>query len=334
MESDFKTAVAKAAQDYCSVDPPRCGLTTSSSRRKRSSDEDTFTGDMVHILPGYPKKSTDDPSITLLAFYLQLSRGLSNNIVNKDVLKVIVENDKSSIGGSVGGTIIKVQPLISTPKAVEESDEESNPQNAIIIGISVGVVILVAVIIALLFSFKRRKRLIDAKKKADKGFNNNAYFNDAYCIDPKEQAIEMKRGDQTCSTGNVPCFEGHHYAAVNDLHASNNHSAVVLKFPDSLEGKNSVGFAAPIYQTLISGVDVPIYQPLNSGVDAPIYQPLNKSPGVRPERASEGVAKSVCQPANNGVAESIYQTLNNKPKSSEAGNSEGDVAKSRSELDK
>lgn len=109
---------------------------------------------MVNILPGYPKKSTDDPSITLLAFYLQLPREL----VNKDVLKAIVENDKSSIGGSVGGTIIKVQPLISTPKAVEESDEESNPQNAIVIGTSVGVVILVAVIIALLFSLKRRKR--------------------------------------------------------------------------------------------------------------------------------------------------------------------------------
>lgn len=111
---------------------------------------------MVHILPGYPKKSTDDPSITLLAFYLQLSRGSSNNIVNKDVLKAIVENDESSIGGSVGGTIINVQPLISTTE--EESDEESNPQNAIIIGTSVGVVILVAVIIALLFSLKRRKR--------------------------------------------------------------------------------------------------------------------------------------------------------------------------------
>lgn len=123
--------------------------------------------------------------------------------------------------------------------------------------------------------------------------------------------MEMKRGDQTCSTSNVPCFEGHHYAAVNDLRASNNQSAVVLKFPDSLEGKNSVGFAAPIYQTLISGVDVPIYQALNSGVDAPIYQPLNKSPGVRPEKASEGVNESVCQPPNNGVTESIYHlTLN------------------------
>lgn len=119
----------------------------------------------------------------------------------------------------------------------------------------------------------------------------------------------MKRGDQTCSTGNVPHFKGHHYECVNDLHASSNHSAVVLKFPDSREGKNNVGFAAPIYQTLISGVDVPIYQPLNGGVYVPIYQPLNKSPGVRAEKASEGVAESVCQPPNNGVATSIYQTL-------------------------
>ena len=60
-----------------------------SSRRKRSSDEIEFTIDMVHILPGYPKSSTANPSITLLAFYLQLPQGFSNNIVDKDVLKHI-----------------------------------------------------------------------------------------------------------------------------------------------------------------------------------------------------------------------------------------------------
>ena len=155
-----------------------------------------------------------------------------------------------------------------------------------------------------------------AAKKA--GFNNNAYFNDAYCIGSGEQAIEMKYGNQPLSTGNVPDFEKHHCAAVNDLRASSNHSAVVLKFPDSLEGKNSEDGSAPIYQTLISGVDAPIYQPLNSGIDAPIYQPLNKSKKVRDEKASEGVGVADYQPPNNGVATSIYETLNNIPKSSEA----------------
>ncbi|XP_020621541.1 uncharacterized protein LOC110059180 [Orbicella faveolata] len=237
-----------------------------------------FTMDMVHIFPGYPKRSTDNPSITLLAFYLQLPQGFSDNIVKKDVLKAIVESDEPSIGGSVGGTILGVQPLISTTETTEESDKEPKPMNAIVVGASVGGVILVVVIlIALLFRFKRRKRLIAAKRKASCGFNNNAYLNDAYCIGPGEREIEMKCGDQAFSAGNVPDFGEHSYAAYNDLYPSSNHSAVILKFPDSLAGKNSEDVAAPIYQKPDSGVDTLIYQPINSGGDGPIYQPLNSN---------------------------------------------------------
>ena len=129
------------------------------SRRKRSSDKIVFTSDMVHILPGYPKMSTDDPLIILLAFYLQLPRGFSDDIVDKDVLKAIVKSEAESIERSVGGTIVSVQPLIATTETgTEEGDKESNPQNAVIIGASVGVVTLVVVIVALLFRFKGRKR--------------------------------------------------------------------------------------------------------------------------------------------------------------------------------
>ena len=117
----------------------------------------------------------------------------------------------------------------------------------------------------------------------------------------------MKYGDKPFSTGNVPDFGEHHYAAVNvDLQAASNHPTLVLKFPDSLAGKNSDDSSAPIYQTLISGVD------------APIYQPLKKSPEFRAEKASKGVGASVYQPPNNGVAASIYETLNNIPKPPQA----------------
>ena len=114
---------------------------------------------MVHIFPGYPKRSTAIPSITLLAFYLQLPQGFSNNIVDKEVVKAIVESDESNIGKSVNGTITSVQPLISTTETTEESDEEPKPMNAIIIGASVGGVILgIVILIALLYRFKGRKR--------------------------------------------------------------------------------------------------------------------------------------------------------------------------------
>ena len=156
------------------------------------------------------------------------------------------------------------------------------------------------------------QRLIAAKKKASNGINNNAYFNDAYCIGSGEQVLEMKCGDQAFSSDNVPDPQEHYYAAVNGPHSSSNHSAVILKFPDSLAGKKCEDVAPSIYQTLKGGVDAPIYQAL--GVDAPIYQALNnnqKSPEVRAEKTSEGKATPVCRSPNDGVNASIYQTLNN-----------------------
>ena len=113
---------------------------------------------MVHILPGYPKPSPDDPEIALLAFYIQHPQGFSDAAITKDALKAIVESNEQSIVGSVGVTILRVQPLISTTETTEESDEESNPQNAIIIGVCVGGVILIVIIASLVLLLKRTKR--------------------------------------------------------------------------------------------------------------------------------------------------------------------------------
>lgn len=70
----------------------------------------------------------------------------------------------------------------------------------------------------------------------------------------------MKCGDQPFSSSNVPARQ----AAANDPYSSSSHSAVILKFPGSLAGKNIEDVAPPIYQTLESGVDAPIYQALNN----------------------------------------------------------------------
>ena len=121
-----------------------------------------FTSDMVHILPGYPKQSPDDPTITLLAFYLQLPQGSSDNIVSKEALKAIVESDKSSIGSSIGGTISSVQALSSASDEDEEDDEsDEGPvpmHTGIIIAACVGGVLLLVVIVALVLACKRRNR--------------------------------------------------------------------------------------------------------------------------------------------------------------------------------
>ena len=118
-----------------------------------------FTSDMVHILPGYPKKSPDDPTITLLAFYLQLPQGSSDDTVNKDVLTAIVKSDMPSIEGSIGGTILSVQPLPLTDNSEinDNSDEESKP-TSVIIGACVGCVLLLIIVGTIVLAYKRSNR--------------------------------------------------------------------------------------------------------------------------------------------------------------------------------
>ena len=128
-----------------------------SSQQNRSSEEMVFTSDRVLILPGYPKESANSPSITLLALYLQFPQEFSDDIVDNDVLKAIVESDTSRVGLSVGGTISSVQPF-STTDTRDESDEEPKSKNAIIVGVCVGVVTLDIILVAIFLQFKRRKR--------------------------------------------------------------------------------------------------------------------------------------------------------------------------------
>lgn len=131
-----------------------------SSRRKRSSNDMVFTSEMVHILPGYPKKSPDDPLITLLAFYSQLPQGFSDNMVNKDVLKAIMESDMSRVEGSIGGTILSVQFLFTNTDTTGESDEESEPAlvDYVIVAASVCCGLLLVMICTLALGRKRCNR--------------------------------------------------------------------------------------------------------------------------------------------------------------------------------
>lgn len=115
---------------------------------------------MVHILFGYPKQSPGDPEIALLAFYLRLSSG---TVVNKDVVKNIVESDMSNIGGSMGSTIVRVEPFPSTTEKIEGNNEDKESEAVIIptsvtVCVSVGGALFFVTIVALLLRFKKRKR--------------------------------------------------------------------------------------------------------------------------------------------------------------------------------
>jgi len=52
----------------------------------------------------------------------------------------------------------------------------------------------------------------------------NFYFNYAYCTDSREQATQIKGGDEAFSSGKVSGLGEHHYVAINDLHAATNKS--------------------------------------------------------------------------------------------------------------
>lgn len=123
-----------------------------------------FSGNMVHIMPGYPMQSPEDTRIALLAFYLQLPEEFPDNVVSKDVLIDIVNSNMSSIGGSMNGTILSVKSLLTTTPGTfsgeqtdDETGEKSEPKNATsaIIGASVGGVLFLIVIVLIILTFKK-----------------------------------------------------------------------------------------------------------------------------------------------------------------------------------
>ena len=110
-------------------------------------------------------QSPENNRIALLAFYLLVPEGFSENVVPKNVLMDIVNSNMSSIGGSMNGTILSVQSLLtSSPGTFEaeqtddESDEGLKPKNATsaIVGASIGGVLFFIIIIVLVLTFKSR----------------------------------------------------------------------------------------------------------------------------------------------------------------------------------
>ncbi|CAH3183376.1 unnamed protein product [Porites lobata] len=162
MEYSFKKKVAAAATEYCARAQVQCY--PNQSRQKRSAKNVTFTADMVHILPGYPKQSHDSPGVVLLAFYLSLPQGTSeSSVVSGSILHDIVMDHKENIQTSFGGEISSVDPFPSATEVLknEESDEgnggKSKPTN-VIIGASVGGGLLLIIIAAVLIGCKKSDR--------------------------------------------------------------------------------------------------------------------------------------------------------------------------------
>ena len=132
-----------------------------------------FSADMVQIVPGYPMPSPDDPSITLLAFYLKLPGGVGDNVVSENVLKNIVKSDMKSIEGSMGVSITTVQSMPTTPPRIDvdqedETDDEGSISTSVIVGVALGSLFLLGIIIAVTLFIKstRYRNLFQSSKRS------------------------------------------------------------------------------------------------------------------------------------------------------------------------
>ena len=114
---------------------------------------------MVHILPGYPKQSSEDPNVTLIAIYLSLPVKLAQStVVGKDVLTNIVKSNMPSIGKSMGSSIVRVEPLNSSLQEFPTNDDKDRESTAMIIGVSVFGGLFFVIICALLVCYLKKNR--------------------------------------------------------------------------------------------------------------------------------------------------------------------------------
>ena len=123
----------------------------------------TFSPDMVHILPGYPKKSSDNPNVAMIAFYLSLPRESSQSIaVGKDVLTNIVKSNMPSIERCLGSSIVGVEPLNSPLQEFPTNDDKIREFTAAkIIGASLFGGLFLVIIILVRFVKKKRYAIKD-----------------------------------------------------------------------------------------------------------------------------------------------------------------------------
>ena len=122
-----------------------------------------FSPNMVHILPGYPKQSPEDPKVAMIAFYLSLPPEVSRGtLVPKDILTTVIKSNMPSIEGSMDGSIVSVDPLLPSSTEFPTNDNgnnksEANRTGAIVGGIVGGCIFLVVIAALLVVCVKIRR---------------------------------------------------------------------------------------------------------------------------------------------------------------------------------
>ncbi|XP_044181799.1 cubilin-like isoform X2 [Acropora millepora] len=170
MEDGFKAEVGRTATQYCNAEEAKC-LTSSARSRRRRSSVMVFSPNMVHILPGYPKRSPEDPKVAMIALYLSLPPDVSQGtVLSKYILTTVIKRNMPSIGRSINGSIVKVYPLGSPPGEFQNNDNKSdaNRTGATVGGIVGGCLFLVVIVALLMFYVKYRRSRVGFNLKQEK----------------------------------------------------------------------------------------------------------------------------------------------------------------------
>lgn len=122
----------------------------------RRSLYDIYTADEVHLLPGYPKNSSDSLQV---AFYVKQPAGGfigNNSVLHRDTLVAIIIDYKSDIEKAIGANITDIETLFK-PSTTTESPTAGPAEPAdddwkwIVIGVVIGVVVIIILIGLLIF---------------------------------------------------------------------------------------------------------------------------------------------------------------------------------------
>ena len=115
---------------------------------------DLYTADQVHLLPGYPSKTS---GYLQVAFYVQQPRGLfigNNSVLPRGTLADIVRTHKSELEIAIGANIFDIEvlfppatPITSLKAGPVEPSSSVGKWAAIGVGVAVVVIILIIVIV-------------------------------------------------------------------------------------------------------------------------------------------------------------------------------------------
>ncbi|XP_022801631.1 mucin-like protein isoform X3 [Stylophora pistillata] len=148
VEQVFKGAVADSVTNFCG-ESKHC--ITTRLRKRRALDYVLFTSDQVHLLPGYPERTTDLFQIRV-AIYVQFPPGVatdSASALDKNILLTVIKTSREKLEKALNMTVVSLTIAFldsSTESSFTETpkiDHEISKRYFIIGGATAGAILII-----------------------------------------------------------------------------------------------------------------------------------------------------------------------------------------------